>query len=738
MHSIKSYDGRLPKNYVPPLIGNGSLSLIVDDTGAQSQKVFSDYGSYFGKLVPMIWWAGRRYNDPLKRLIPYGHFEVGIKINGEDISKRRRKYWEQELKIEEGYVATKSNYEDIEDVTTTFIALDHNLIVVNKKVGAKKAKDKIELTFSYVIHKKMNPKALPDDMEIYGKFNHDLDAIEVNYRVNGNKEYRGSIIVFSDPKVSLKIYNNKYCLHASSYGNIDITFYLLFMDNHDDVNYASEMLKLVNKVNEEGYLRVFDKHRSSWRDFWNHSYVSLPDKDLADVWKTCLYHIRSQLTKWSIPVGILDTHWWGKFFHDELFPYLALVSSNHLELAERIPNFRYQTLGKALIVTGGKGARYPWESTEEGDEGAPPGPWLYEIHHIATIALECWLHYAYSQDLNFLKKIYEVIKQCAEYLRLWHVYEVNDKAFIGTCTDLDESISAVKNPIYTCCGTIRTFLIAYEASKILGVDKELRVKWERLARKLLDNMPYDGDKYVPFEGASHQSLGALGIVFPFEVLDPKDERARRTILDYMNRCKSTVGWRPTSRSEKDAFFVQNLFSEDVLFVGEGENWIWNSAWLATCLAKMQLGDMAYDVLRKIIELVDNFGSVSEAKTSKRTVHHWFTTAAGSYVYALNEMLVQSNLSEIKLFPAVPSKWRDLSFKLRCQGNIVIEAKIVNGKIGELIMESPLKTLRKVTINENMARRVFEKSGGDFIYIGEEKGMEVFKAAFQGSLRVKFK
>ncbi|HID90733.1 TPA: hypothetical protein EYP44_02085, partial [Candidatus Bathyarchaeota archaeon] len=623
---------------------------------------------------------------------------------------------------------SRSVYGDVEDSTTSFVPLDRNLIVVRKELSAMGGAPILQLTLRYALHETKREDRLPRGMTIDPRWNPQLGAIEVFYRVGGAREYEGVVALFSDADVSPEIAGNRFELRASLRGRGEVTFYLLLMDNErpDYRERASEMIKAVRR---DGYRKVLERHLAGWKAFWSRSYVDLPDRDLVDVWKTCLYHIRCSTTKWSVPVGILDTHWWGKYFHDEVFPYLALVSSNHVELAERVPRFRFQTLGRALRVTGGKGARYSWESTEDGDEGCPPGPWMHEIHHIATTALECWTHYLYTQDLKFLRQIaYPVIRECAEYFRLWHVYETADgRAIIGACTDLDESLFPVRNPIYTCCGAVCTFSIAAKASRMLGVDETLRPVWERLAKRLLDNLPFDGEKYVPFRGATHQSLCALGVIFPFPALSPKDERVRVTVFDYLKRCRSATGWRPTSRGEEDAFFI-----------GEGETWIWNSAWLATCLARMGEGRLAYDVLREIVSVTDTFGSVNEARTAEKTMHHWFTTGAGAYVYALNQTLVQSTPDEIRILPAVPPEWGDVRFRLRCQGNAVIETRVANGMIQELRMESPVETHRRILIPQRIVGDRYEAIGGEFEPLGKEDTSAAFRGHFRGSLTVRFK
>ena len=57
---------------------------------------------------------------------------------------------------------------------------------------------------------------------------------------------------------------------------------------------------------------------------------------------------------------------------------MALVSSNYLELARRIPDYRLRTLPHAQWRSQGRGAHFSWEATETGEESAPYGHWVDE------------------------------------------------------------------------------------------------------------------------------------------------------------------------------------------------------------------------------------------------------------------------------------------------------------------------------------------------------------------------
>src|SRR5690606_11827706 len=107
-----------------------------------------------------------------------------------------------------------------------------------------------------------------------------------------------------------------------------------------------------------------------------------------------------------------------------MFCFQAMASSKHLEISRRVPEFRFSVLPKAkqrishYNNPGSFGARFPWESYEDGAEGAPQpyGFWIDHVFHMSNITLSSWLQYLYTGDSEYLKSTgYPVIKECARF-----------------------------------------------------------------------------------------------------------------------------------------------------------------------------------------------------------------------------------------------------------------------------------------------------------------------------------
>src|SRR5207237_2100339 len=96
--------------------------------------------------------------------------------------------------------------------------------------------------------------------------------------------------------------------------------------------------------------------------------------------------------------------YYGHVFWDAdtwMFPPLLVL---HPEIARSMVGFRYRSLAAArrnAAHNGYRGAMYPWESDELGDEATPRFAWqnaLYENHVTGDVALAQWQYYLATGD----------------------------------------------------------------------------------------------------------------------------------------------------------------------------------------------------------------------------------------------------------------------------------------------------------------------------------------------------
>ena len=669
VNTVSGVSNAVPPGYVPPLVSNGSLCMLIDYLGGQAQN------SYV-RMTPTIFWAGHRYGPPKDQLVPFGHFETGVEVAGQKLSVPER--WTQTLDTESARVSCRNEYGNGLTVETdVFCPFAGDLVVVRKRVSAANpAVRSARLIFTYRFTPPGNENKPPRRVTCDSAWNQVSKRSEFRFQADAHRPCEGLVTVFADHPVTGAVNGQTAALSADlALGDgkpAEVTFCLLFADSLDGQDYEVRLQNLQERVLREGFDGLFAAHRKSWGAYWAESYVRLPDARLETAYNTAQYHLRANATRWSFPVGIFNTHWAGRFFGwDEMFCYQALVSSNHRDIARRGPEFRCAGLKVALYRaahygrSGLFGARYPWETLEDGTEASPPGFWMEHVFHMSNIALAAWYQYLYTEDPAYLENTgYPVIKECARFFFANMVYELPDgRTVIGKCTDLERLGPAKLNPFMTSCGEIYTLEAAAQAAALLGDDEAEAATWKRTAAKLRESLPEENGRFVPYAGCPDESVATLGGLFPYPVFDETEPRQRAAAYH----------------------FVQNGRAFGNMYQMGTSVCAWYLGWMAAALA--DLGDTVEParMLREAADGAGCFGEMFEINEEKVRRCPWFSTASGNVVYALNQMLVQNREGRILLARGVPAAWRDYAFKLACHGDLAVEAEVKEGRLARLAL-----------------------------------------------------
>ncbi len=666
----------VPKGYVPPLVSNGSLCLLIDYLGGQAQR------SYV-RMTPTIFWEGHRYGPPKDRLSPFGHFETEVFADG--VRMGAPSEWTQTLDTRSALVTCRNAYTNgLAVESDVFCPFSGDIVVVRKRVSAANAGVKsARLKFAYAF-------GAPRRVTCAPAWNAADARAEFGFAADAHQPCDGLVAVFADRPVSGAVNGTTAVLTADlalGGGPAEVTFFLLFTDSLSGKDAAARAAGAQAELLKQGCDGLLAAHRQAWAAYWDESYVRLPDTKLERAYCTAQYHLRANATKWSFPVGVFNTHWAGRFFGwDEMFCYQALVSSNHREIARRGPEFRRAGLKIALDrvahygQAGRFGARYPWETMEDGTEASPPGFWMEHVFHMSNIALAAWFQYLYTDDRGYLEKTgYPVLKECARFFFANLVYTLPDgRAVIGKCTDLERLGPAKDNPFMTSCGAIYTLESAAKAAAVLGADGEEAEAWRKTAARLRDTLPVENGRYVPYAGCGEESVASLGGLFPYPLFDETNMRQRNAVYNYVRNGRAYGNMYKTGTSVC----------------------AWYLGWMAAALA--ELGDTVEPV-RMLDEAADGagcFGEMFEINEANVSRTPWFSTASGNIVYALNQMLVQNREDgSVRLSQGVPAEWKAYAFKLACHGDFAAEAEVRDGRLMRLALlpGDPAREHRRVFV-----------------------------------------
>ncbi|HQL51739.1 MAG TPA: hypothetical protein PLR91_11160 [Kiritimatiellia bacterium] len=709
VNTVSGVSNAVPPGYVPPLVSNGSLCMLIDYLGCQAQNRYVN-------MTPTIFWAGRRYGPPKDQLIPFGHFETEVETAaGEKLSVPAR--WTQTLDTRSAHVSCRNVYGNGLTVETdVFCPFAGDLVVVRKRVSAANAAARsARLTFTYRFTATGNENKAPRRVTCASAWNDASRRAEFRFQADAHRPCEGLVAVFADRAVAAAVDGQTAALSADLALDggkpVEVTFCLLFADSLDGKDFEARAAKLQALALRQGFDGLFAEHRKAWDAYWDESFVRLPDARLETAYNTAQYHLRANATRWSFPVGIFNTHWAGRFFGwDEMFCYQALVSSNHRDIARRGPEFRRAGLKVALDRAAhyGKlglfGARYPWETLEDSTEASPPGFWMEHVFHMSNIALAAWYQYLYTEDPAYLENTgYPVIRECARFFFANMVYDLPDgRVVIGKCTDLERLGPAKANPFMTSCGAIYTLEAASRAASLLKMDETEAAAWTRTAAKLRESLPEENGRFVPYAGCRDESVATLGGLFPYPVFDETEPRQRAAAYHYMQHGRA----------------FGNMYQMGTSVCA------WYLGWMAAALA--ELGDTVGParMLREAADGAGCFGEMFEINEEKVRRCPWFSTASGNVVYALNQMLVQNREGRILLARGVPAAWRDYAFKLACHGDLAIETEVKDGRLTRLALLPgdpsreqqrtvvlPAGLAEQVAFNTVSVRNVMRQEGG---------------------------
>ncbi len=677
---VKSVSGKgdsYPEDYVPPFLGNGSIATSVDYLGKQVQRKYITF-------YPEVIWSGRRYPPAVKKcsLITMGHFDDEILVDGEKLGKPIS--WKQTLDCKNAFVISEVEYTQARVTTLAFVPYGMDMFVVRKTVYPK-ARDaqKAEIKFTYSLTDLDSGKA-PERVVVSPKIDSSLkNSASIFYTAYGYKVYEGEISVISDVQSSVSLSDVSATLKNEfdlSKTKAQATYFISFADdyavdkksNKSGVALKQERANSLKDSVKKGFDFVFETHKQKWAKFWKGTEIFIPDEAMMRTYFVALYHMNSMYTQWSIPVSLFGhgVGWSGRFFGwDEMFCVHGVASSGKFELSKRTTQFRKNYLHKAMyrvshgnVVERKFGARYPWESLEDAAEGAPNpyGFWFDHVFHMSNIASSAWTHYLYTGDKKYLKEVaYPVIIECALFYYTHMLQKDGDRLVIGKCTDIERLGPARGNPFITSCGAIYNFEVAARAAEVLDVDKELTAKLLDSAKELRKTLPRNDEMYLPFDGCKEKNVVAIGGFYPYNIFDKSEKKQVAAVYDVM----------------KHLSYLGNMYPMGKAVCS------WYAAWISTALVVVEDNVIPEQLLSATARNVGQFCETWEINEPNVRKCPWFTTSAGNFVYAVNQVLVSPKENgDINIATSSPEKWKNFSYKLPVFGGGWVDVKVENGKL----------------------------------------------------------
>ncbi|MEC5144231.1 glycoside hydrolase family 95-like protein [Chitinophaga sp. 212800010-3] len=499
------------------------------------------------------------------------------------------------------------------------------------------------------------------------------------------------------PKGTLTHTGNSIVYHQKGWDGFEYTIDVSWKKTGDAVegvwsissgNQQAAAGKAIAQASRLGYAADFSTHSNWWKSFWSKSAIRVPDTVIEKQWYLEQYKFGSASRRGAPPISLQSVWtadngrlppWKGDYHHDlnTQLSYWPSYSANHLEEAmsyiDHLEGNKASYLRYTRLYFGKDGLAVPGVTTLDGTE---MGGW---IQYSCSPSISSWLsqHYywqwRYSMDKKFLQeKAYPWVKSVALFLEAITQKDANGirKLPISSSPEInDNSIHAwfLQTTNFDLSLIKYVFKTASEMAGELGLHTD-QERWDATGREF-PALSLSGNNELmvaPTQAftASHRHFSHLMSIYPLGLIKWEDGPASQEIIRRSLHQLDSLG---------------------------PDYWCgYSYSWLSALKARAKDGNGAAKALEIFATAFCSPNSFHLNGDQTKSGYSKFTyrpfTLEGNFAFAagLQEMLLQSYAGFVDIMPALPEKWKDVSFtNLRAEGAFLVSAKKEKGDIQEV-------------------------------------------------------
>lgn len=579
-------------------------------------------------------------------------------IDGKKVTEDNISNWQQTMDMKSAALTTSFEFKDKAKISCTIYALRNLQYTGYIDISVQATKDiDVKVSGKILIPKEyqtpINTFQVLKDLETtmpilqsvakspFGKHLVSTSSTFIWHKINSSREHQRPELkheIISDYENTLSF---DYSIKKNE--NLDFAWTGAECTTKDfaDPKSESERMVIFNLLNSKEVLLA--QHKAQWNKLWQGDIVIEGDLQSQQDVRLALYHLyafgRGDSNLSIAPMGLsLQTPYNGHIFWDtELWMFPPLLMLNQ-DIARSLVNYRSDRLEpakKRAINYGYKGAMFPWESDDTGEEATPPfaltGP--FEHHITADIGIAFWNYYRVTKDKKWLtEKGYPLMKEVADFWVSRVILNNNGSYSIDNVVGANEFAPNVNDNAFTNGAAITALEFATKAAMEIGVTPNPEWKFVSEKIKILKFKDGTTKEHENYEGEIIKQADVNLLSFPLNIVSDKE-----TIL------KDLKYYEPKLSKEGPAM-GKSIFS--ILYARQGDV------------------SNAYRLFKE--SYVPNqqppFGALSEVATSNFS---YFATGAGGMLQSVlfgfggleftDNGIVQKN-------PVLPKEWKSLTIK----------------------------------------------------------------------------
>jgi trehalose/maltose hydrolase-like predicted phosphorylase len=515
------------ENYFGVAMANGQIGIVTDDVPLKTKEIILN-GVY--ESSP---------ENGISRIVRGIEFlNLHLSIDNQEIKSDNISNWSQVISMKEGISTTSFSFKDLANINYSILANRAVPFSAMAIVEITPLKDIEILANNYMI--------VPDE----------LKGARSQFRVLKDNQYL--MPVFG---ATAKTLNGKYTISASTTFLFDGQNELL-KQSGNEVGFTKKLLKgqkyrfaiaggictskdITDPLNEserqpiyalqQGIDNLLNRHKQAWAELWNTGDIQIEgDLDAQQRVRFALYNLYSYIrpeTRQSIaPMGLSSQGYNGHIFWDSELWMVPTLLALQPDMAKSCLDYRSDRLQKAkqkATIYGYKGAMYPWESDDTGEEATPT--WaltgIFEQHITADVAIAFWNYYALTQDKSWLSSEFKVLKETADFWVSRVVKNTDGSYSILNVVGADEYAQHVDDNAFTNASAIEALKNTIKAATILN--EPIDPKWIDVSEKIVIHRENGiTQNYKGYMGQTIKQADVNLLAYPLHIITDKAQIER--------------------------------------------------------------------------------------------------------------------------------------------------------------------------------------------------------------------